>query len=58
MNALEEKDIAFLLIAGGADLNARTDDDVTALMLAGARHLTDMIQPLVNLGAEINARNE
>ena len=58
MNALEEKDIALLLIAGRADVNARTNDGVTPLMLAAARHLTDMIQPLVNLGAEINVQND
>jgi ankyrin repeat protein len=57
MNALDNREIALMLLAHGADVNIRDHGGNTALMYAAARHLTAMIQILVNKGADVNAQN-
>lgn len=52
-------DLAELLVANGADVNARTtgSNQVSCLHMAAARGRGDMISWLVKHGAEVNARD-
>jgi ankyrin repeat protein len=46
-----------VLLARGADVNAKTNNGQTALMLAsGYRHL-DVVQALLAAGADVNAKD-
>ena len=54
----EHRDIALLLLEGGADTEARSDDDETALYMASSRGHADIVQQLINHGADPNAECE
>ena len=57
--AVDDGDFAALksLIEAGADLNARSNDEWTPLMLATIKGHTAMVQVLLKNGADANARN-
>lgn len=57
--AVDEGDFAALksLIDAGADLNARSNDEWTPLMLATIKGHTAMVEALLKNGADVNARN-
>ncbi|HKS26489.1 MAG TPA: ankyrin repeat domain-containing protein [Pyrinomonadaceae bacterium] len=57
--AVDEGDFAALksLIEGGADVNARSSDEWTPLMLATIKGHTEMVKALLENGADTNARN-
>jgi uncharacterized protein len=46
-----------LLIAAGADINSRDQDQTTALMAASARGHLDVVKELVSGGAKVNEQN-
>lgn len=46
------------LISSGADVNARSSDQWTPLMLATIKGHTEMVEALLNNGADSNARNK
>jgi len=46
------------LLAGGADVNARTGDGWTALMLATVKGHRGVFRSLIENGADLNARND
>ena len=58
--AVDEGDFAALksLIDAGADLNARSSDEWTPLMLATIKGHTEMVEALLKNGADSNARNK
>jgi excisionase family DNA binding protein len=57
--AVNEGDFSSLqgLIAAGADVNARSSEEWTPLMLATIKGHAEMIEALLNNGADSNARN-
>lgn len=57
--AVDESDFAALksLIDAGADVNARSSDEWTPLMLATIKGHTQMVEALLKNGADSNARN-
>ncbi|MBD0369478.1 MAG: ankyrin repeat domain-containing protein [Pyrinomonadaceae bacterium] len=57
--AVDDGDFAALnsLISSGADLNARSNDEWTPLMLATIKGHTAMVEALLKNGADVNARN-
>jgi excisionase family DNA binding protein len=57
--AVDEDDFAALksLIDGGADVNARSNDEWTPLMLATIKGSMQMVEALLRSGADSNARN-
>jgi ankyrin repeat protein len=59
MNAayLFQIEIMSELANAGADINARDDDDVTALMIAASRGSHRVVKPLLDLKANIGARD-
>jgi ankyrin repeat protein len=46
------------LIAGGADVNAKTEDGWTALMVAVGKGRTAIVEALIAGGADVNAKTE
>jgi len=50
--------IAKLLIASGADVNAKDEDKKTPLYYAALNGNTDMVKVLLESGAEVNAKDE
>jgi hypothetical protein len=50
--------IASLLMARGADVNARTPNDATPLMMAAREGREDLAQALVDAGADASLRND
>ena len=46
------------LLAKGADVNAKNNDGVTALMVASENGHLDVVQALLAKGAEVNAKDE
>jgi ankyrin repeat protein len=50
-------DIAKGLIEGGADVNAKSNSGVTALMVAAAHNSPPMIGLLIEAGADVNAKD-
>ncbi len=48
---------AKVLLAAGANVNARGDDEQTPLMLAVKRNYPEMVQLLIAAGADVNAKN-
>lgn len=46
-----------LLLKNGADVNARDEQDMTALMWASERGHTEMVKLLLENGADVNANN-
>ena len=50
-------DIARLLIEGGADPEARSGDDQTALYMASPRGHADVVRLLIDSGADLNAKS-
>jgi excisionase family DNA binding protein len=58
--AVDEGDFSALLslIETGADVNARSNDEWTPLMLATIKGHTSMIEALLKNGADVNARNK
>ena len=46
------------LISGGADVNARTEDGWTPLMLATIKGYAEVARALLKQGADVNARNK
>lgn len=57
--AVDEGDFAAVrsLIEAGADVNARSNDEWTPLMLATIKGHTEMVEALLKSGADTNARN-
>jgi ankyrin repeat protein len=53
-----EAEVIRLLVAAGADINARGSNDWTPLHLAAARGRMDLVQLLVELGADLFARTQ
>jgi quinoprotein dehydrogenase-associated probable ABC transporter substrate-binding protein len=51
-------DIAQELLERGADVNAKSKEGVTALMIAAAHNNPPMIGLLIDAGADINAKND
>ena len=51
------KEIAELLIANGADVNAKTDDEETPLNLAAFEGHKEIAELLIANGADVNAKN-
>lgn len=47
-----------LLLKNGADVNARDEQDMTALMWASERGHTEMVKLLLENGAHVNAKDE
>lgn len=45
------------LLQGGADLDARNDEEMTPLMVASGLGHFDIVEALIALGANVNARN-
>ena len=54
----QNKDVAELLIAKGADVNARTVDGYTPLHQATILGLMDVAELLIAKGADVNAKNK
>jgi ankyrin repeat protein len=50
--------IARILIAAGADVNARDKNGNTALMIATSRGHVDIVEILIDAGADVNAKDE
>lgn len=51
-------DVAELLITAGADIDAKSDADVTALMIATQNDSIDIVELLICSGADVNARDK
>ncbi|HEX8651669.1 MAG TPA: ankyrin repeat domain-containing protein [Pyrinomonadaceae bacterium] len=58
--AVDQGDIGNVnaLISGGADVNSRTEDGWTPLMLATIKGYADVARALLQRGADVNARNK
>ena len=58
--AVDSGDVASVnaIIARGADVNTRTEDGWTPLMLATIKGHTEIVQALLKQGADVNARNK
>jgi ankyrin repeat protein len=56
-NALNNKEIANLLIAAGADINFKDSDGQTDLMLAAAEGRIANLKALIAAGADVNIQN-
>ena len=56
--AVQEGDIARLMLAAGADVNCRNRSNDTPLMTAVERGYDDMVQLLIEQGAELNIRKD
>ena len=52
-----DKGIVKLLIAGGADVNAKSEYETTPLHFAAFADYKEAIELLIAKGAEVNARN-
>ena len=52
----EHRDIALLLLEGGADAEIRSSLDKTALYMASSRGYADVVRPLIDRGADLNAK--
>ena len=52
----EHRDVALLLLEGGADTESRNSDDETALYMASSRGCADIVRQLISHGADLNAR--
>jgi uncharacterized protein len=50
-------DVVQALIAKGADVNAKRNDGLTALMTASRRDRIDVVQALLDRGADVNAKD-
>lgn len=57
VGAIKEKGYVDSMLNLGADVNARDEDDATALHWAAYHGLTDLIERLFKLGAYVNARD-
>lgn len=53
----DEKDIVELLIANGADVNAKNNDNQTSLMLAVFKENIAIVKLLIDKGADVNAKD-
>lgn len=51
-----DKSITNLLLDAGASVNQRNQNGITPLMIASWEGRTDLIQPLLDLGADVNAK--
>lgn len=58
-DAIQAGDLAAVQshLAGGADCNARQEDDITPLMLAAHLGHRDIVKTLILRGADVNAKN-
>ena len=54
----EHPDIALLLLEGGADPETRSSKDQTPLCMASSRGYADVVQSLIDRGADLNAKSE
>ena len=50
------KEVVELLLAKGADVNAKTTDGTTALMVASMKDHKEVVETLLDKGADINAK--
>ena len=50
----EHRDIALLLLEGGADTETRSSSDKTALYVASSRGYADIVRSLIDRGADLN----
>ena len=50
-------EFAKLLIDAGADVNAKDNDGLTALMVAANNRNSEVVQELINAGADVNAKS-
>lgn len=46
-----------ILIDAGADVNAKSNNNATALLIASGRNNVDVVKTLINAGADVNAKN-
>jgi len=51
----EHRDVALLLLEGGADTESRNSGDETALYMASSRGCADIVWQLISHGADLNA---
>ena len=51
------KDVVEQLIAKGADVNAKNEDNNTALIVASINGHKDVVEQLIAKGADVNAKN-
>lgn len=54
----DRADVLHLLLDAGADIESRTQDQATALMLAAEAGNTPVAEALIKAGADVNAKNQ
>ena len=55
---LQDPGIIRVLLDGGADIDAKDNDGVTAMMIAMNNKRPEILQALIAAGADINAENK
>ena len=53
-----DRDVVAVLLQGGADVNAQTNNGITPLMLTASKNAPEVVQLLLDAGADVNVKNQ